>query len=294
MDLSPRSICELQRCIRCSSRGYSSVVYRRKHSHRLEIVWVLVMDPRKAYISHRLSKSYFSTNYVWMDSRLREEYPQVCYSLLRDVPIKLTLSKSSVIIRDIKSISNASSAFLAYFYFDFKDTSKQDSRALLSSLLVQLSDQSDMFCDILLSLYSAHKQGSEQATDDSLAECLKNMLTTTGQAPIYLIMDALDECPNDSGIPSLRERVLKLVKEFVGLHHPNLRLCATSRPEWDIRTALKPLATQQISLHDENGQKQDIDNYVTSVVSSDERMKRWRDNDRTMVIEKLTAKADGM
>ena len=209
-------------------------------------------------------------------------------------PNQTDISKSSVIIRDIKAISNAGSAFLAYFYFDFKDTAKQDSRALLSSLLVQLSDQSDIFCNILLSMYSAHKEGSEQPTDDSLAECLKKMLTTTGQAPIYLIMDALDECPNDSGVPSLRERVLKLVKEFIGLRLPNLRLCVTSRPEFDIRTALKPLATQQVSLHDESGQKQDIIDYVTSVVRSDERMKRWRDNDRTMVIEKLTAKADGM
>ena len=215
-------------------------------------------------------------------------------SSLRHFLIELTWSTSSVIIRDIKSISNAGSAFLAYFYFDFKDTAKQDTRALLSSLLVQLSDQSDMFCDILFSLYSAHKQGSEQPTDDSLAECLKNMLQMTGQVPIYLIMDALDECPNDSGIPSSREKVLKLVKELVWLPRPNLRLCVTSRPEFDIRSVLKLLATQQISLHDESGQKQDIIDYVTDVVRSDERMKKWRNDDKTMVIEKLTAKVDGM
>ena len=215
-------------------------------------------------------------------------------SSLRHFLIELTWSTSSVIIRDIKSISNAGSAFLAYFYFDFKDTAKQDTRALLSSLLVQLSDQSDMFCDILFSLYSAHKQGSEQPTDDSLAECLKNMLQMIEQVPIYLIMDALDECPNDSGIPSSREKVLKLVKELVWLHRPNLRLCVTSRPEFDIRSVLKLLATQQISLHDESGQKQDIIDYVTDVVRSDERMKKWRNNDKTMVIEKLTAKVDGM
>ena len=201
---------------------------------------------------------------------------------------------SSVIIRDIKSISNAGSGFLAYFYFDFKDTAKQDTRALLSSLLVQLSDQSDIFCDILFSLYSAHKQGSEQPTDDSLVECLKNMLRMIGQGPIYLIMDALDECPNDSGIPSSREKVLRLVKELVCLHRTNLRLCVTSRLEFDIRSVLKLLATQQISLHDESGQKQDIIEYITSVVRSDERMKKWRNNDKTMVIEKLTAKVDGM
>ena len=191
-------------------------------------------------------------------------------------------------------MSNAGSAFLAYFYFDFKDTEKQDSRALLSSLLVQLSDQSDKFCDILLSIVLRTQNGSEQPTDDSLAQCLKDMLTIAGQVPIYLVMDALDECPNDSGIPSSREKVLELVKELVELRHPNLRLCITSRPEFDIRTTLEPLATQQISLHDESGQKQDINDYVTSVVRSDERMKRWRDDDKNMVIEKLTEKADGM
>ena len=191
-------------------------------------------------------------------------------------------------------MSNTGSAFLAYFYFDFKETEKQDSRALLSSLLVQLSDQSDIFFDALFSLYSTYKGGSEQPTDDSLAECLKEILAITGQRPIYLVMDALDECPNDLGIPSSREKVLKLVKELVGLRHPNLRLCITSRPEFDIRTMLEPLAPQQVSLHDESGQKQDINYYVTSVVHSDARMKRWRDEDKTMVIDKLTERADGM
>ena len=120
------------------------------------------------------------------------------------------------------------------------------------------------------------------------------MLTTVGQAPIYLIIDALDECPNDLGIPSSREKVLELVKELVKLHHPNLRLCITSRPEFDIRTRLEPLATQQVSLHDESGQKQDINDYVTWVVHSDRRMQRWRDDDKDAVIENLTEKADGM
>ena len=183
---------------------------------------------------------------------------------------------------------------MAYFFFDFKDTGKQDTRALLSSLLVQLSDRSEKCCDILIGLHSAHQNGSHQPTDESLARCLKDMLTTMGQVPIYLIMDALDECPNDSGIPSSREMVLKLVKELVELRHPNLRLCITSRPEFDIRTKLDPLATQQLSLHDESGQKQDIIDYVISVVRSDERMKRWRDDDKNMVIEKLTEKVDGM
>ena len=199
-----------------------------------------------------------------------------------------------MIIRDIKATCSTGSAFLAYFYFDFKDKEKQGLRALLSSLLDQLSDQSDIFFDTLFSLYSAHKKAAEQPTDRSLAVCLKDMLTITGRVPIYLIMDALDECPNDSGIPSLRERVLELVKELVELRLPNLRLCITSRPEFDIRATLDPLVTQQMSLHDESGQKQDIINYVISVLHSDKKMMKWREVEKTMVVDKLSEKADGM
>ena len=189
---------------------------------------------------------------------------------------------------------HAGSAFLAYFYFDFKDTEKQDLRALLSSLLFQLSDQSDRFFDALLSLYSAHKRGSEQPTHDSLARCLKDTLMGMGQVPIYLVIDALDECPNDLGIPSLREEVLELVKGLVELRHPTLRLCITSRPEFDICTTLEPLATQQLCHHDESGQKEDIVDYITFVVRSDKNMQRWRDDEKSMVIEKLSQKANGM
>ena len=57
---------------------------------------------------------------------------------------------------------------------------------------------------------------------------LKDILAMMGQVPIYFIIDTLNECPNDSGILSLRANVLKLVEELVDLRHPNLRLCITS------------------------------------------------------------------
>ncbi|KAH9011706.1 hypothetical protein EDB83DRAFT_2322149 [Lactarius deliciosus] len=47
-------------------------------------------------------------------------------------------------------------------------------------------------------------------------------------------MDALDECPNTSGIPSAHEQVLDLMKELVSLQILNLHICVTSHPEVDI------------------------------------------------------------
>lgn len=117
-----------------------------------------------------------------------------------------------------------------------------------------------------------------------------------GQHPTYIILDALDECPNSSGIPSLREQVLALVKELVGLPLPNFHLCVTSRPEVDIRLTLEPLTPHRVSLHEESGQKQDIVKYINSVVHSDAdtMMKKWRKDERESVVETLSEKADGM
>ena len=89
------------------------------------------------------------------------------------------------------------------------------------------------------------------------------------QHPTYIIIDALDESPNSSGIPSARAQVLGLVKELLGLRLPNLRICVTSRPEFDIKVCLGPIASHSVSLHDEIGQKNDIVNYIKSVVHSD-------------------------
>ena len=187
-------------------------------------------------------------------------------------------------------------ASMAYFYFDFRDADKRSRRNLIPSLLVQLSARSDPFCDILSRLYRAHDDGMHQPSDSSLMHCLKEMLSLPDQGPIYLILDALDECPNTSGVPSFREQVLDLVKELVDLHLSNLHICVTSRPEVDIHDVLNIIASHSVSLHDESGQKKDIAEYVESVVNSNSArvIRRWRDADKDLVIRTLSQRADGM
>jgi len=206
------------------------------------------------------------------------------------------LSISSSVIREIEAMSEAGHASIAYFYFDFRDAHKQHWRDLVLSLLTQLSSRSGPRCDLLSYLYSKHDSGARQPSDNVLTNCLKEMLTLPDQHPIYLIMDAIDECPDSSGIPSPRERVLQLVKKLVEFRLPNLHICVTSRPEIDIRNVLEPLTSRRVSLHDQTGQKKDIVDYVRSVVYSDSEpiMRRWRAEDKDIVIETLAGKADGM
>ena len=192
------------------------------------------------------------------------------------------------------ALRGAGRASIAYFYFDFRDIHKQKLHNLLPSLLIQLSARSDSCCDILFQLYSTHDRGEQQPSDHAMVECLKKMLILDAQGPTYIILDALDECPKTSTIPPPREEVLDFVEDLVGLQLPNLHICATSRPEPDIRAVFEPLTARPVSLHDESGQQEDIANYVASIVGSDRRTRRWRKEDRDLVIKTLTEKADGM
>jgi hypothetical protein len=201
---------------------------------------------------------------------------------------------SSSIIKDIESIRATGLASVAYYYVDYKDTGKQDCRGLLSSLLTQLCTRSHHGYDILSSLYEAHEKGLRQPSEVDLIRCLKDVLALPGHGRVYIVVDAVDESPNRPGIPSPREKVLHLMKELLDLHHPHLRVCITSRPEVDIRMVLETLASHAMSLHDEGGQRSDIINYVKSVVESDANMRRWRAEDRQLVVDSLSQKANGM
>jgi len=204
------------------------------------------------------------------------------------------VSASSTIIENIDSMRKCGLASLAFFYHDFREDQKRDLRGLLSSVLFQFCDQSDSYYDILSKFYSTHRCGAQNPSDDALVRCLEDILRVPGQAPIFLIVDALDECPNTSPMPSHREKALVLVEKLIDLQLPNLRICVTSRPEVDIKIVLGPLTFRSISLHDESGQMEDIENYIKSVIENDPRNRRWTAQDKHMVIDVLMRNADGM
>ena len=193
------------------------------------------------------------------------------------------------------SLRNAGQASVAFFYFDFLDKEKkQDLRNFLTSTLIQLSAHSTPCREIISHIYSTHGNGTQQPSHSALINCLREMLSVTAQRPIYIIVDALDECPDSSGIPTPREVVLNLLHDLVYLGLPNLRICVTSRSEASIKSVLRPLASNAVSLHDESGQMMDISNYVSKIVYSDKKMRRWRKEEKDLVVEELSEKADGM
>jgi hypothetical protein len=204
------------------------------------------------------------------------------------------LLASSTIIEDIRTLQKSGLASLAFFYFDFREDQKKDQRGLLSSLLFQLCGQSEAYSTIFSDFYMAHGDGSQPPSNNELKGCLKDMLNAPGQASLYIIIDALDECPTTTGLSSPREKVLDLVEELVNLRIPSLRICVTSRPEADIVPVLEPLTFRTVSLHGESEQVQDIAKYVKFFIQTNREMRRWKDTDQQLVIDELIKKADGM
>jgi hypothetical protein len=120
------------------------------------------------------------------------------------------------------------------------------------------------------------------------------MLMLQDQGPIFIVLDGIDECPDSIGTPSPRGKVLELVAWLSELRCSHLSICITSRLEADIEVAFQPLAPRTVCLHTQEGQKEDIVNYIKEFIKSDPKMRRWRREDKELVIEKLSENADGM
>ena len=215
---------------------------------------------------------------------------------LSDGKLIVVMFTSSAIIEDIKLIRESRSVLVAYYYFDFKDAAKRDVRGLLASLISQLVVDSDHCWRVLSQLHKTCRNGSDLPNEAALEYCLKSMLELPGQVPVYIIVDALDECPNDTGTPSPRDKVLDAVEGLIRLDNRRLFVCVTSRPEQDVTSVFGPLTSSSflVSLHDERGQREDINNFVRTFVQNDRAMQRWRAEDKELVVNELTERANGM
>jgi hypothetical protein len=203
---------------------------------------------------------------------------------------------SSAVIEEIEAMQKSGRASLAIFYYDHSEDRKHVS-GLLSSVLWQLCNQSDSYYDVLSAFHNSHSTNGNDGKrpgDDKLVQCFMDLLKCPEDRPVYLVIDALDECPSTSSLLSPREILLSFLEDLVEAQLPNLRICVTSRPEVDIKAILEPLAFRSVSLHDESKQKEDIINYIESIVNTSKKTQNWSPEDKQLVINVLTEKADGM
>ena len=194
---------------------------------------------------------------------------------------------SSAVIQDLCEEGSTS---LAYFYCDFRDPGRRSVQNAIFSLMIQLASQSNDRRDVLQELYSNHGNNAQKPGLDPLLKCLKDMLSRP-QGTTYIIVDGIDECLSTN--PQGPRDSVQLIQALVGLGRKDLRIFATNLHEDDIHTALEPLASQTVSLHENQEHLQGIVDYIKWRIQENSRMRRWRYEDRVSTWEVLSEKGAG-
>src|SRR5271163_1778988 len=105
---------------------------------------------------------------------------------------------SSTIIEHMKAYSSSKPKHaIAYFYFDFNDTEKQNATNCVSSLIAQLCSQIVDLPEKLKKLYKRCNNGNQKADMPNLKAVLKLFAAAEELSHLFIVADALDECPKN-------------------------------------------------------------------------------------------------
>jgi hypothetical protein len=200
---------------------------------------------------------------------------------------------SSAVIQDLTPLYEEGSISLAYFYCDFRDPARRSVQNAIFSLMIQLASQSNDCRGVLQELYSIHGNGAQKPGLSVLLKCLADMVSCPPrpQGTTYIIVDALDECLSTDP-QGVRDSV-QLIQALVRLGRKDLRIFATNLHEDDIHNALQPLASQTVSLHENQEHLDGIVEYIKWRIQENSRMRRWRYEDRVSTWEVLSTKGAG-
>lgn len=168
----------------------------------------------------------------------------------------------------VQSDASARKTDVAYFYFDFRTVTKQTTDALLRSLVTQLADRSPTPACINRLFGQFGKEmlkGLRTVGENDLIATFKDLLREI-RNPIYVVLDALDECTQVSGL-------MFLLRMFHLWQCDHLHLLVLSRQEKLIQDTFDPLKPLRIDLSE--AANQDIDIYIQNQLATSQRLLRW-------------------
>lgn len=183
-------------------------------------------------------------------------------------------------------------AALAFFYFSFTDAKTQNAIEMLCSLIKQICCRRPDTPQSVQSLAEYKEKG--QRPD---RRTLENTLVATirGFSRVFVVLDALDECPFNSGE---REKLLDSICRFRKQASENLHLLCTSRRETDIAAVLDPVLSSHSNMDiDLSAHKKAIDHDIGLHIDNTfgvEPFKSWPDDIKYEARAALIEKADGM
>ncbi|KAI4940771.1 hypothetical protein J4E91_011258 [Alternaria rosae] len=178
-----------------------------------------------------------------------------------------TILSSTVIEHLLQYCHDDTSMVIAYFYFDFNDTQKQDPELMLRSLLCQLLQSSVVIPKGVDALFSSCENGKRQPPLHTLLEVTRQAMQEFTQ--VYVILDALDECTE-------RLELMDMLETVAGWQLDSLHLLVTSRKERDIETCLENYVREEDAIClQRDVVDQDIQRYVQQRLRDKKSLAKW-------------------
>ncbi|KAL8285848.1 hypothetical protein RB597_002768 [Gaeumannomyces tritici] len=200
---------------------------------------------------------------------------------------------SSSVIQHLKDEYAAEpDAAIAYFFFSFSDSKKQSLSVMLASLVRQLC-ASRPDTPLPVKRLGQYKDGGGRPDTKTLETAL--LATTRGFSAVFVVIDALDECPT---LGKERAKLLDSLGRITSPMPGNLHIICTSRPELDIKTAMDAFLSRShgaaINLTtDQSKHNGDIGLYIDTMLASAD-YNSWPPDLKADAKDLLLKKADGM
>lgn len=224
--------------------------------------WLLKCQEYQDWLSGRAPR-------LWLHGKAGCCKTVLCSTLLEDLRCRLT---------------NQPKSLCAYFYFSFADSRKQSYTDLLLSLVTELSRGRA----IHPLLQAAFDQSRPNKPSTRALERMLIALLRQGDVS-YLVMDALDECPETD---NQREEVMQGL-ERVAQGASNTRILVTSRKETDIEEFMQSWCEVRLALNEDNVNA-DIDVYVKNALANDRKLLRLPEGAKKEIEQVFHEKSDGM
>ncbi|TVY45290.1 putative ankyrin repeat protein [Lachnellula subtilissima] len=199
---------------------------------------------------------------------------------------------SSTIIDDLQNrCRDEPSSAVVYWYFTFRDVKKQDVSNCIRSLIADICSNRRNTPQFLQNEYERVNVGRQKPTMKSYITMLRDVIA--GFDNIYIVLDALDECPKIEE----RSRLLELLHDICDWDLSSLHVLVTSRRESDIAESFTNFTGELdnfTSIIAAGPQvEEDITKYLQQQLHSS-LFRKWKKSLRRDVEIALASKADGM
>ncbi|PQE33508.1 hypothetical protein CJF32_00003381 [Rutstroemia sp. NJR-2017a WRK4] len=276
-----------------SDQLWFSVVDQAKEEKRRALLqWLSKTDPSTNHQAAR--KACMRGTGEWLlrnlEYRRWKENPR-SFLWLQGLPGAGKTVLCSTVVEDVQDFCSSDSGHLvAFYYFSFSDSQKQNTTNFLRSILAQMIKQSNKAFHTAAPLYNDTDDPELQL--HALKAMLRAIIAAHGY--VFIVADALDECPRATATQDERQLVSETLEEIISWKLDSLHLMITSRKIADLESMIHGIPGVVTVFIQNDHVDADTRLYVASELQKDKKLRSWPPGIRTEIETTLERGANGM